>query len=731
VTGDGGAGWKVGIKSSVTAKASFWMATGTNWTRILRTTDTGAPASTDICYIVSEIISAANGAARTVTMDETVAARGNTPANDYGGIELGGPEGYKGTLHWLHAATTNYAMKQSGNINVWQNGAYEQGKSGHVVPATSYADLRFDCTTNVEFGLKVYGNGIATGQGTTLHTVESALLSTDTANGDNHFHVPSDPGWLAGETVGIASTSRTRTDCKSRVVGAGGSVAGSVPVTVNFDTVIHSGTAPTKGEVVNLVRNVSISGASASLQAYIDSTLALAGALTFDFVEFYWLGSATAGKDGIATGTITGSTSITNCSLHDFAVTGSDGFTVSGATANNITFSTNVVYNMAGDGVAISAATSGTTITVSGNIIILCGLGNHGIYLADLGGTITNNTCVGCGYGINLSESGGTIGTMSGHTCHSDTVCGFYVTCRCAGTITNLTLWRNSISTGGLAIYSNGTYNLIIDTAVIFGNGSYGIHLGTLVAGLITFKNLTVNAGVTLTQPIGLRIALGASNVLIQDSTFGETTGHATGDIQINAGSEGYIVMHDVVLAGPVEIVSQASMMAGFAVIRSGHHDATPNTNDTFKREGNLTSDTQASCFRTASPSVRMTPLIATEKLKSTAGAHPRGHAFFAVAVNSGQVCTPSVYVRRSLVGDGAAYNGNAPELYVRQNLSAGIVADALLATAATPGTPGDWVQMTAPVASPVSESTVLEFYVTCDGTAGWVNADDFTAAVA
>jgi len=96
------------------------------------------------------------------------------------------------------------------------------------------------------------------------------------------------------------------------------------------------------------------------------------------------------------------------------------------------------------------------------------------------------------------------------------------------------------------------------------------------------------------------------------------------------------------------------------------------------------------------------------------------------VPVNSGQACTPVVYVRESEAGDGAAYNGSRVDLYVKANYNLGITSDTLLATA-TAASDGAFEQLTGTTAT-VTDAGVLEFYVVCNGTMGWINIDDFTA---
>lgn len=136
--------------------------------------------------------------------------------------------------------------------------------------------------------------------------------------------------------------------------------------------------------------------------------------------------------------------------------------------------------------------------------------------------------------------------------------------------------------------------------------------------------------------------------------------------------------------------------------------DATPGNNRMYIRQGIVSSDT--TIFNTASPSIRITPKSATVEANTKTFT-------FKVPVNSGQTCTPSVYVRESVVGDGTDYNGNPIKLYLKSNVNIGITTDTLIDTA-TGASVGAWEQLTG-TTSAASSDGVMEFYLTCDGTTG------------
>jgi len=134
-------------------------------------------------------------------------------------------------------------------------------------------------------------------------------------------------------------------------------------------------------------------------------------------------------------------------------------------------------------------------------------------------------------------------------------------------------------------------------------------------------------------------------------------------------------------------------------------------------RYGVLKTDTVI--FNAASPSERMTPNSASSKLESA----PKTFGV-KVPVANGTTVTVSIPVRKSAAGDGAAYNGNQPRLIQRQNSALGQDNDVVLATYSA-GT-GSWNTLTA-TSSSATDDGAWEFIVDCDGTAGWINVDDWS----
>jgi hypothetical protein len=148
----------------------------------------------------------------------------------------------------------------------------------------------------------------------------------------------------------------------------------------------------------------------------------------------------------------------------------------------------------------------------------------------------------------------------------------------------------------------------------------------------------------------------------------------------------------------------------------SENHNQISNTKLIWSKNGLIESNTTPVVSGTRS--IRLTPNNVTAKLK---------YVFAKTAVASGTSPTISVYVRKSVAGDGTAYNGNQPRLIAKRNVLIGLSADTVLATA-TNAANGAWEKLSG-VLPTVSQNGILEIYIDCDGTTGWIHIDDFSSS--
>lgn len=703
--------YQVRVLSSVNAEVTlFTDATAHNWSRELRSTTTQAPASGDKIIVAGEHTGAGTGNSFTVTMNQTA-------TTSYGAVAFTQSltVNKRSTLAYGTSASTNYYLKIKGLSKIFDGGTFTIGTSGTPVPSTSTAVYEFDSTANVDSGLTVNPGGTFTTFGNAL-TFDRTMLAADAASSATSLTTSDSTGWLNGDTIALASTTRTASQSESKALTAG---ASGTTLTITALTNAHSGTnggtgADIRAELANLTRNVKIRGISTSLQGFIDCKNT--SIVSMSWTEIYQMGSSTALKTGISTATTTGSFIVNRCSIHDFIVGNATGITITGSTSNNITISNNVFYNMALTFINIAVTSNINSIT--SNLMILA-VGGNGCILSDIGLTFTGNTIVSSGnYGIQINESTAAtaiFGSFSSNIAHSNASAGLEFSLPATGgTVSSCTFWRNSSSGIDIPVAIS---SITFDTIALFGNLTNNISIGTTSIISCIFNAITSNAGTTLTTTSGMNIQSATPDCIIQNSSFGATTAH-TQDIIVNSGGSNnsiWMNLANTILASSTELTGQTSMLPG-SQIGSEKHDQTAGLHKAFKREGTISTDTVI--FNSASPSARLTPNSATLKLYTTLGTFP---------ITSGSTLTFTVNVRKSVIGDGTAYNGNQPRLIVKANAAVGINTNTVLATAS--GAAGSWESLSGTTASATDDGAV-QILVDCDGTTGWINVDDATILV-
>jgi hypothetical protein len=679
----------VKIKASVSGQLSAWVTSGSNWARYLRTTTAQTVAAGDRLFIGREHTGAGAFTTRTVTMDDASAG-----ATVYGDLDINNG----GALSFGTNASTAYHLKLAGTIYIHGGGTLNIGTAGTPMPASSTAVLEFNCSSNVQYGLELREGAICNMRGATK-TVK-AFLAADAAAGATGLTTDVSTGWKSGDEIGIASTTRTNTECEKRTLSADAvTTTLSVPALTNA----HGGVAPVRAELINLTRNVKVRGASASLNSYIN--IAATAVFDWQYVEFLWLGSGTTNKRGIDVATSTGSGSIQYCSFHDSTSSNAVAVFLNSSVNNNLTVAHNVFYSLASYAVFVSGTTN-TTITVDDNVALLNATALALFQVQDVGITFTSNTAVGCGgIGINIIEANVVTGTFSGNYAHSNASNGVSMSNLLGGSM-GVSAWRNN----GSGISCDGLKNVTLDTPTSFGNNGQGIYFSGGPSINVTIKNPNIYAGTTLAQTQGIVNAGGiVYNLQVEGGSLGSPSTHSAGDLFHGVGAVMVATLHNVLLGSPTEVGAFIGSAAAGSRISSQRHDQTAGNHKSWFREGTIVIDTT---IADVSPSERLTPAISSEKLKS---------GRLRVAVLNGQTVTFTVKVRKSAAGDGTAYNGSQPRLLLEKNVAAGVAADTVLATAAAAA--GAWETLTG--TTPAAQgNTVFTFFVDCDGTTGWVNVD-------
>jgi len=708
-----GKNYNVRAKTSDATQVNLYRnGTAGNWSRMLRTTTTQAPVAGDVLHVLGEHTGAGTGNDITVTMNNTNNTQFGSGADGSTALTVC----KRGTLSYGVAAATNYYLRLGGNLIVYNGALFNIGTVANAIPRDSTAVLEFNPVADGGMGLIIRNGGTFVAQGlsrTNGKNVVSCKLNTDEPAGQTVLGVDTDTGWLANDEIGIASTTRTAGECEKRTLSINASPT-QLTVTVAL-TNAHSGTAPTQAEVILLTRNVKIRSASSAIMAYVN--FKLTALVDIDWVEFYYLGEEATDKRGINVQTTTGSLNIQYSSLHDFE---DWGLYVTGSASDNITVSQNVFYNVnsaSGNAAIQVIGTTGTSLVFSDNIIIRVAATNAaGFYLTDIGGTFTNNTIVGATDGFHLLEAA-TAGLFSGNVIHSCSRYGLYFEYAMYSSIlSSFSIWRNN--NYGIYYYS-APRNLVFNGLTIFGNAIASIAFFASGAAKITFISLVSNGDTSFATPSGIYVtgSVSACDIVLENCDFSTVSGIKTAhtqDIYIAApNSYVTLVARNTKFGAPTEVSGQATLLPG-SYIKSQKHNQTAGLHKSFFRCGNI--DIDNIYFRTAAPSQRLSPNNASEKLESGSKK---------AAVNNGGAAAFTVWVRKSSVAAGGAdYNGNQPRLVLKKNVAAGIASDTVLDTM-TLGL-NAWEQLTG-ITPAVTDDAVLEVVVDCDGTAGFINIDEWS----
>jgi hypothetical protein len=688
--------YTVGLKTSSASQISLFRATGTNWNRLCRSTTTAAPGAGDAIYVAGEFTAAATSSSFTVTMDESA-----TTAYDVVSINS------KSTLTWKTSADTYLKCK---TITGYGGGTWNR-----IVTSSARASiLEFNSTTGAEFGFNRLGGFTCTETGATKTSLQT-LMTADKASSATVIAVASTTDWAVSDEIAYPTTTRTASQGEKKTILT---VDSSTQITNTAGlTNAHGGDSTTgvQAKVGNLTRNVKTRGVSAANTGFINN---FPGAIVDeDYIEYVNMGSGGV-TGGIKVQTTTGSCSMRFCSFHEFTIASSVMIDVSSASGSTIEISDSVFYNTISSAALQIAATTGVNVYNNNLFVKTTGAA---LAISDAGSTYTNN--VSGGGTISVAESGGTVGTFTGNEVYGTSGNGiaFSSSTILAGTISNLKCWRNGGYGLNIASISQTTAtNFTFDGCTFFGNATAGVQIFNSGFGDIVFKNCVFNAGATLTQPIGIDPSICVVDTIsFENCDFGVTTPHATADIAITSLTVSPLIsLYNCRLASTTPISGTTTLIGTnrlqFKGIFSHKHGGVAGAVKVWNRFGIITTDT--TIFNTASPSARCTPSNASFKQQFSSKFVP---------VASGGTATVSVSLRKSVVGDGAAYNGNQPRLMVRKNLEAGITSDTVIATA-TNAANGAWEVETGTSAA-VSADTVLEFFIDCDGTAGWINVDDFT----
>lgn len=719
--------YQVRAKTSSSSQISLNRnGTANNWCRQLVTTTTAAPGASDRLYVVTEHTGTGAFTTRTVTMNETATTA-------YGSIEVGS----QSSLLYAYSASTNYYLKCQ-HVVIGASATFTIGDSTNPIPSTSTAVLEINCGSAGQYGVSLAQNSIFKTHGATKTNYYSLLTANKNA-GATTISVTSTSGWAANDVLVFSPTRSTVTEYETKTVSTIDS-ATDLTLTAGL-TSYKSGTSPTQSEVGNITRNVMIRGMTETNGTWIRTGN---NGMTIDcrYTHFrYFAGTGTAvagsvqGNFDLEGNNLT-SCLIEYCSFTDMAQSNSYSAIYIGGINCAAIIRYNVFYKV-GIGINCAAAVNATNdaLTIQENIIIWVSSGStSGIAFGSTAGgaAVIGNRVSGCSlYGIGYTSSTTSLYKLENNVCHSNTNNGMRITGIISATsINGNTCYRNNQDNFFINMNTApaGAQNIItINNLTCFGGSGTNacLSLNGAYSNGINFTNCNFNAGSTADGASNARDCISMAStfcgdvVQFIDCNIGQSEIITNLFIQTSTPRAGVVLINCAIDAtntfqGTTQTTLNGTVnSSNFDGLISLNHDQVKGSNRRWMTFGTLSTDT--TIFNDTSPSVRMTPINASQKMQGP---------FKIVPVTDGTTVTVSAYVRKSTAGDGTAYNGNQPRLMVRANSAVGIDSDTVLDTMTAAA--GTWEELTGTTIT-VDSDGVLEFFIDCDGTTGWVNVDDFT----
>jgi hypothetical protein len=705
--------YNIQMLSNVASSASFQRknATVANWTFGLVTTTANVPSATDQIIITGLNTGFNVFQTLTVTVDNTAATIFGPNVAGASAIEISG----KGILQYTTSASTNSLLTLDGNLTVNQDGIFRMGQLSAPIPSTSTASLVFDCVSNVQFGLVHRAGGIIQTYGAVKTT--KTTLASNVGPGQTSMTTNDSTSWASGDVVAIASTVRGQIGHAETVTLTGAASGTTLPVTALVN--LHDGNASAnsaRADIINLSRNVKIRGVSVALNSYFNT--GATGSVSCNYTEFQWLGSATAGTRGIESNITSGTFEFIGCSFENFEVASAVGIVIAAATSiANI--QNCVFYRQAAAAISIPTTLTGNTVTIN-DCVAIGGTSMGATSLFNLlanSGTYTNLVGANAATHAIIIQSTGTAAqlTMSNWKAYVCTSANVQF-----NTISELTqsdaLLSNLISYRSAAegiLVGSSTTGAAINTSIVggrlFGNATRGITVG--FAFSCNFKNLLIYNEAGYDQPNGIVMNNHIENTYFDSCEIGVLLPHSTSDVRDVCPRNEHIMYFRNCLFGSTTEFSGQSNYTPQSFVGSAKHDQTVGVHKMFKKFGTITSDTVF--YQTTSPSQRLTPVDVANKLLSQEKR---------IAIPSGSGATVSVWVRKSVIGDGTAYNGNEVQIKLLSDPALGIASDTVIATS-SPYSNGAFELISGSIPA-LTDNGVARLVATCDGTTGWVNID-------
>lgn len=706
------------VVSSVASSVNFSRksASAGDWTFGLRTTTNQVPTAGDQVLIAGEYSNVGVNAAHVVTMNSTAGVTIGTSTTGQVALEISN----KGTLNWANSAASTYNMTLNGSLYVDFGGAIAIGTLASPMPSTSSATVTFNCTTNVQYSAFVRGNGSFTTYGASKTT--KAYLAAPSAVAATTLTTDVSTSWASGDILAVASTTRNVLECEQTTM-SGAASGTSVPVSAlinGHDGSLLSNVA--KAEIINLTRNVKIKGVSLTIQtAFVAQN---AANVVLGYTEFQFMGSATGNLRGVEfqQNVNTGSTVVTGCAFRNFEVSSSVGIYISSVTPPTTTISNCVFYRQSLSAMLAAANTTPITVTDCWAIAGATMAASSGMNFASQTGTFSNlnmagSTSSGIIFTGNAIIAPYSVSNIVAHSCTSSNL-SIQTTCDLTDTVAiynNLVSYRSSADGLGLGTTTISTVNNVINGAYLFGNATRGLTL--TLAFDVSIQNANIYGEIAYPQTNGVVFNNHSDTVTMENCVIGFPVAHTTADFSdVCPRNQHQITLRNCFLGSSTEVTGQNNFTIS-CFVASARHEQIAGNQKAYYKYGIITLDN--SFYVVAAPSQRITPSSATNKVRSIEKR---------IAVPNGKQAKVSVWIRKSVAGDGTVYNGSEVRMMLKEDNAIGIASDTLLATT-TAAAYGAFEKLTA-TTQVVTDNGVVRIWLDCDGTTGWINSDLWTVEI-
>jgi hypothetical protein len=724
--------YQIRLRTSASTQLSFWRTNSgsTDWCRIFTTSTTAAPSASDIMFVQGTYNSAGSKTDITVTMD-------NNNSTLYGGVLTG----IGGVIDWVTNSSTELRL----NGEVWSGavislliteGIFRMGSTASRIQPGVTASLIIDAGTLNGRRIQVQDEGQFIAAGTTM-SYTWTRLSSDVLAGAITATTSVATGWSAGSEIVISPTIRhastaTTVQYDRRTLT---SVSGT---TLGFSSLTnpHSGTGEFAADIINLTRNCRIQSLSPTLRTYMTVGSNLCD-VNLNEVEFINFGTNTGAVTFIGSGA-SGSLYVKNCSFNDCGI----GVSLTSATNFYNTIVDNCVYSsraanntsthMVSHAVAVTAQPISVNSYVSNNCMIFGATSSTstGISIANNCIDVENNSISGIQAGACFQYGQTTTYIISGK--FNNNIArfsgnGFIVYFADTFRTGKHPTGNKAICNLNYGFYIPGSTNTRIDDLLLTGNSvanllcAYAVNANTKN---VVINNASLQSDSLYTSPVGIILSSSAYpsrstsvEVTFNNCNIGTLVAHTTADIRfsIDSDQDCELLFNNCNLGSSIE-VSQSQFMSRTSKVSFQRVDQVNGAHRTYYNNGLLTLDT--TIYRSSGKSVRLTPSTSTSV---------QDFGYKKIPVRQNSTPTVSVWVRKSVVGDGSAYNGSQPRLLLKNNQAIanfGTYDDIVLATASSSN--GSWEQLSATLPVTPYEDTAFEVYLECSGTTGWVNVDDW-----